>query len=179
MNINSTHELFRLSAILYADNNYEVAPQTTHRKIIESVLLENGNKFMSIPDLCNYINDTYELIFSDEEILNVIKSPKNLGFELSLFNKEQVVRLTENRMNTLHSKIKNKIIDDYIAEFEALFNITAKEIIYRFLYELFSNDVGSFQRLINAKKQTTSKYRVNSQNYSESEKEIINNFLNW
>lgn len=179
MNINSTNELFRLSAILYADNNYEVSPQTTHRKIIESAIFENGNKFISIPNLCNYINDTYELIFSEEEILNVIRSPKNSGFELSFFKKEQVVRLTQNRMDTLHSKIKNKTIDDYIAEFEATFNITAKEIIYRFLYELFSNDVGSFQRLINAKKQTSSKYRVDSQNYNESEKDIINNFLNW
>lgn len=179
MNTNPTNELFRLSAILYADNNYEVSPQTTHRKIIESALFENGNKFISIPDLCNYISNTYELVFSEDEILNVIRSPRNSGFELSLYKRAQVVRLTENRMDALHSKIKNKTIDDYIAEFEAIFNISAKEIIYRFLYELFSNDVGSFQRLINAKKQTANQYRINSQNYSESEKEIVNNFLNW
>lgn len=179
MNTNPTNELFRLSAILYADNNYEVSPQTTHRKIIESALFENGNKFISIPDLCNYISNTYELVFSEDEILNVIRSPRNSGFELSLYKRAQVVRLTDNRMDALHSKIKNKTIDDYIAEFEAIFNISAKEIIYRFLYELFSNDVGSFQRLINAKKQTANQYRINSQNYSESEKEIVNNFLNW
>ena len=51
MNTNPTNELFRLSAILYADNNYEVSPKTTHRKIIESALIENGNQFITIPNL--------------------------------------------------------------------------------------------------------------------------------
>lgn len=29
-------QLFRLAAVLYADNNYEVKPITIHKKIIES-----------------------------------------------------------------------------------------------------------------------------------------------
>ena len=80
MNTNPTNELFRLSAILYADNNYEVSPKTTHRKIIESALIENGNQFITIPNLCIYINATYELVFSEDEINDIIKSPKNSGF---------------------------------------------------------------------------------------------------
>ena len=48
MNTNPTNELFRLSAILYADNNYEVSPKTTHRKIIESALIENGNYYCPV-----------------------------------------------------------------------------------------------------------------------------------
>lgn len=179
MNANPTNELFRLSAILYADNNYEVSPKTTHRKIIESALIENGNQFISISKLCIYINNTYELVFSENEITDIVKSPKNLGFETS-FNKGQlIVRLTTERENTLRSKIKDKTIEDYIVEFETLFSIPAKELIYRFLYELFSNDVSSFQKLINAKQQTSGQFKVSSQNYSESEKDIINNFLNW
>lgn len=179
MNTNPTNELFRLSAILYADNNYEVSPKTTHRKIIESALIENGNQFITIPNLCIYINATYELVFSEDEINDIIKSPKNSGFEISSNKGKLIVRLTNEREDVLRSKIKDKTIDDYIVEFETLFSISAKELIYKFLYELFSNDVGSFQKLINAKKQTTEQFRVNPQNYSDSEKDIINNFLNW
>ena len=86
MNTNPTNELFRLSAILYADNNYEVSPKTTHRKIIESALIENGNQFITIPNLCIYINATYELVFSEDEINDIIKSPKNSSLECRISN---------------------------------------------------------------------------------------------
>lgn len=142
-------------------------------------MIENGNQFITIPNLCIYINATYELVFSEDEINDIIKSPKNSGFEISSNKGKLIVRLTNEREDVLRSKIKDKTIDDYIVEFETLFSISAKELIYKFLYELFSNDVGSFQKLINAKKQTTEQFRVNPQNYSDSEKDIINNFLNW
>ena len=118
-------------------------------------MIENGNQFITIPNLCIYINATYELVFSEDEINDIIKSPKNSGFEISSNKGKLIVRLTNEREDVLRSKIKDKTIDDYIVEFETLFSISAKELIYKFLYELFSNDVGSFQKLINAKKQTT------------------------
>ena len=34
-----SNELFRLAAILYADNNYEVSTQTIHKKVIESAFI--------------------------------------------------------------------------------------------------------------------------------------------
>lgn len=142
-------------------------------------MIENGNQFITIPNLCIYINATYELVFSEDEINDIIKSPKNSESEISSNKGKLIVRLTNEREDVLRSKIKDKTIDDYIVEFETLFSISAKELIYKFLYELFSNDVGSFQKLINAKKQTTEQFRVNPQNYSDSEKDIINNFLNW
>lgn len=89
--------------------------------------------------------------FSEDEINDIIKSPKNSGFEISSNKGKLIVRLTNEREDVLRSKIKDKTIDDYIVEFETLFSISAKELIYKFLYELFSNDVGSFQKLINAK----------------------------
>lgn len=118
-------------------------------------MIENGNQFITIPNLCIYINATYELVFSEDEINDIIKSPKNSYFEISSNKGKLIVRLTNEREDVLRSKIKDKTIDDYIVEFETLFSISAKELIYKFLYELFSNDVGSFQKLINAKKQTT------------------------
>lgn len=102
MNTNPTNELFRLSAILYADNNYEVSPKTTHRKIIESALIENGNQFITIPNLCIYINATYELVFSEDEINDIIKSPKNSGFEISSNKGKLIVRLTNERLSLIH-----------------------------------------------------------------------------
>lgn len=83
-------------------------PKTTHRKIIESALIENGNQFITIPNLCIYINATYELVFSEDEINDIIKSPKNSGFEISSNKGKLIVRLTNEREDVLRSKIKVK-----------------------------------------------------------------------
>ncbi len=70
--------------------------------------------------------------FSEDEINDIIKSPKNSGFEISSNKGKLIVRLTNEREDVLRSKIKDKTIDDYIVEFETLFSISAKELIYKF-----------------------------------------------
>ena len=55
------NQLFRLATVLYADNNYEVAPKTIIKKVIESALLSNGNKSISTHNLIDFIFDTYNL----------------------------------------------------------------------------------------------------------------------
>lgn len=175
-----SNELFRLAAILYADNNYEVSTQTIHKKVIESALSTNGNQFVSIPSLCTKISELYEIVFSEDDVYNVIHNPKNDGFELSTFNGERMVKLTQQRECIIATKIKDQTIDDYISDFERLFHLEARAIIYKFLYELFNNDIQSFQRLTNIKKSTKEcLYKVDNHNYSEHEKEIINGFLQW
>ena len=144
----TTNDLFRLSAILYADNNYEVSSQTIHKKIIESALYTNDNKYISILDLCQEIEGLYKLVFTEDDILNVINSPKNDGFEQANVNGDNVVRLTSRRLDSIASKIQDKTIDDYISEFEQIFQIKAQSVIHRYLYDLFTNDVQSFQRLV-------------------------------
>lgn len=49
---------------------------------------------------------------------DIIKSPKNSGFEISSNKGKLIVRLTNEREDVLRSKIKDKTIDDYIVEFE-------------------------------------------------------------
>ncbi|MBQ2886465.1 MAG: hypothetical protein IJE43_22325 [Alphaproteobacteria bacterium] len=176
----TSNELFRLAAILYADNNYEVSAQTIHKKVVESALSANGNQFVSIPSLCTKISELYDLVFSEEDVLNVILNPKNDGFELSSFQGERMVKLTLQRESVITSKIKDKTIDDYISEFEHIFKLEAKQIIYKFLYELFNNDIQSFQRLTNIQKNSQEcSYKLDNHNYDIQEKEIINGFLQW
>ena len=70
----TSNELFRLAAILYADNNYEVSTQTIHKKVIESALSANGNQFVSIPSLCAKISELYELVFTEAALTLVLPS---------------------------------------------------------------------------------------------------------
>lgn len=180
MKTNTSNEIFRLSAILYADNNYEVSPSTTLRKIVESAIFENGNEFISIPDLCIFIAKIYDIIISEEEIISIISHQRyTSNFTQKEEQGEQYIKLSNKRLQLIEEKITEKTIDEHIQDFEQLFNIKALEIIHRFLYELFSNDVNGFQRLINSKKATSNSVRIEAQNYSEEERNIINSFLNW
>ena len=68
MTVESKNQLFRLAAVLYADNNYEVAPKTIIRKVIESALLSNGNKAINIHSLIDFVHESYNLHLVEEEV---------------------------------------------------------------------------------------------------------------
>ena len=141
MKTNTSNEIFRLSAILYADNNYEVSSSTTLRKIVESAIFENGNEFISIPDLCIFIAKIYDIIISEEEVISIISHQRyTSNFTQKEEQGEQYIKLSNKRLQLIEEKITEKTIDEHIQDFEQLFNIKALEIIHRFLYELFSNE---------------------------------------
>lgn len=50
--MNNTHNgIFRLSAILYANNNYEISPKQILRKIIEDIYFCNQNTELEISEI--------------------------------------------------------------------------------------------------------------------------------
>jgi len=178
------NQLFRLAAVLYADNNYEVAPKTILRKVIESALLSIGNKAINIHSLIDFINQTYNLCFDENEVKAIVTSEKEDGFIINQKKGDIIVCLTEKRKQTIESKLSTKTIDYFISEFEKekptlVTGSNAKEIIYRFLYELLSTNIESFKKLLDSKKKIEDLINVESQSYSILEREIINEFLGW
>lgn len=184
MNEERQHQLFRLSAVLYADNNYEVAPKTIHRKIIESALLECGMEEYSVHQIIDFIQERYSITFDEESVREIVTSKKEEGFLTNHRNGNLYVCLSEKRKQTLQAKISNKTIDFFISEFQGkntqlVAGIDSKAILYKFLYDIFSTNTYSFQKLINNKKDLSGIINLENSNYSEKEKEIINNFLQW
>lgn len=177
-------QLFRLAAVLYADNNYEVAPKTIHRKIIESVLLECGKVEFSIHEIIDFSQEKYGITLDESEIIAIIKSPKQEYFHFNSNNGDIIVCLTEKRRISLNEKINKKTIDYFIDEFGEEYPLLCKQtnykdIIYHFLYDIFSNNTASFQKLLDGKKDLSGLINLESNKYTEKEKEIINNFLRW
>lgn len=177
------NQLFRLSAVLYADNNYEVKPITIHKKIIESALLECTLKECSIHDIINFIQDNYKIIFEEDDLKNIVTSDKDRFFTNNR-NGILFICLNEKRKQTLLSKIETKNIDYFIDEFintHTAFNanIDVKPLIHNFLYEIFISNTSSFQKLINRNKELIESINIESTNYTENEKDTINQFLQW
>jgi len=177
-------QLFRLATVLYADNNYEVAPKTIHRKIVESVLLECNAKECSVHQIIDFIQDSYNITFEEETIKDIVNNDKDEEFLTNYRNSDLYVCLSEKRKKTLLAKISNKTINYFIEEFQNEYkqligNIDSKQLIHRFLYEIFSTNTSSFQKLINSKKDLKGLINLESTNYTEKEKEVINKFLYW
>lgn len=184
MNPESQNQLFRLAAVLYADNNYEVAPKTIHRKVIESVLLECGAVEYSVNQIIDFIQERYSITFDEESVREIVTSKKEEGFLTNYRNGDLFVCLSEKRKQTLQTKISNKTIDFFISEFQKEYaqlvaKVDSKAVLYKFLYEIFSTNTSSFQKLIDSKKDLAGIINLESSNYTEKEKEVINNFLQW
>lgn len=185
MTTESKNQLFRLAAVLYADNNYEVSSKTIHRKIIESALLDNENKQMSIHHIIDFIEANYHFTFDEEEIKSIVTSPKEEGFHLGKDKgNNYLVCLTEQRRQTLLSKINTQNIDYFITEFikqdEKVNNVVdAKGLLYKFLYELINSNISGFSKLLNSKKQLSELINVEQSQFNDLEREVINNFLSW
>ena len=184
MNPESQNQLFRLAAVLYADNNYEVAPKTIHRKVIESVLLECGAVEYSVHQIIDFIQERYSITFDEESVKEIITNKKEEGFLTNQRNGDLFVCLSEKRKQTLLTKISNKTIDFFISEFQKEYaqlvdKVDSKAILYKFLYDIFSTNTSSFQKLIDSKKDLSGIINLENSNYNEKEKEIINNFLQW
>ena len=111
MNKDFKEQLFRLAAVLYADNNYEVAPKTILRKVIESALLECGAKEYSVHQIIDFIQIRYGITFDEESVIKIVTSKKEEFFFTKQRNCELFVCLSEKRKQTLLTKISNKTID--------------------------------------------------------------------
>ncbi len=170
------NDLFRLAAVLYADNNYEVSTQVIHRKILDSALLDYENDDLTIHTIIDHIDTKYSIIISENEILSIIKK-----YPTSFLTNSNTICLSPKRKSVLNKKIQNNNIEYFINEFliENENKKIAKKTIYDFLYHMFSVNTSSFQKLIDKEKDISSLISLQDFNYKQEEINYINDFLNW
>jgi hypothetical protein len=175
-------DIFRLAAVLYADNNYEVNPKTIHRKIIESIFIDKNNHFIGVHELIDLINEKYSLVFTVEEISELV-SDGNFFNTSPCKSNEFKISLTNKRFTNISNKINANNLDYFISEFHKanrdLDFEYLRKTIYSFLYEIFQTNITSFSKLIDPKTNIEEIININDLNFSPLEIEIINAFLNW
>jgi len=171
--------IFRLSAILYANDNYTISPVQLHRKVIEDALYQlNDSNGMTVIGLANYIGEKYLINFTDKEVELVLHNPKfNAIFRAMPVGAETVYTLHDERRKLLDER-KPKTLDDFIREYvqQKGFSQDSIESVYRYLYGVFTTNVDGFRRMTES-----GSVAELTQYYSPDEKdtEIINGFLNW
>mgnify|MGYP003290889971 CR=1 FL=1 len=178
---NLTQGLFRISAILYARNDSSnVSIKQVIRKIIEDVLYHKvGKGYCHISKLITLINEEHYILLSDDEIIRVIKDKKFSEHFIICYDAENgiEVSLSEKRRDALQVQSNKKNLFDYISEFINQKNLpkTYIEIFNRFFYDVFATNLEGYERLLKGK----SIFEEGNSNFSDDEKKVINEFLNW
>lgn len=179
MNQQQQSNIFRLSAILFANDNYTISPVQLHRKVVEDALYQlNNSNGITVEGLAHYISKKYLIDFTEKEIETVLHNPKfNRIFEAKPINETVLYKIRDERRNILDNR-EPKTLDDFIQDFLQLKGLPteAKNTIYRYLYGVFTTNVDGFRRMTES-----GNVKELTQHYLPDEKdaEIINGFLDW
>lgn len=174
---------FRLAVSLYADNNYVLRRGTVLRKVIENVFIHNNNSELSLFEVIRFVKDEYGLMLLLEEVKSIIRNKNDFHVIETQNNSddEVIISLSEKKYQALKTSKNLNIIDDVIAEFDVFSPRecgSSKEIIYKFLLDLLSENVDEFSKLLKISgRQEILIKRENG--LTEDGKIIINEFLNW
>lgn len=172
--------VFRMSATLFANNNYQISPVQLHRKVIEDALfVMNNEDGVTLGVLADYIEKEYFFDFDESELHKVLHDPKfNHIFEWrSAAEADTRYMLKKERLETLTQR-ETKTLNDYISEYLALKGLSSSvtNAIYQYLYGVFTTNVDSFRRMLEAKdvKALTAHYTPEEKDF-----DVINGFLDW
>lgn len=171
---------------MYADETQVVNIRTIHRKVIESVFVDNDNKEMTVHNIIDFIQSKLELVFTEDEITEIVNNTKKNEFEVRLNTKlkESFIRLSDKRFKTLKDKEQLFGIQTYIKEYvdtvyDGILEYEHLEtIIFKFIYELLNKNISAFKKLTSSKCRAE-EISINNTLFTIKERNAINDFLNW
>ena len=174
----SSQNIFRTSATLYANNNYDISRKQIYRKVIENCLFLQYPNTLTRGEIQQLVEERDSLFFSDDEIRKTLHDPKwNTVFDFTpdgddfkyTLHKKEYAKLTNNPVRTLPD-----YIDEYLSETQI--EDTQKDVILRFLYLTFTTNLENIQRMLKVKKV---QFDEVPSDFTEEEAEVINGFLDW
>ena len=173
--------VFRIAAIIYGRSRNGVSLNKSYQRVIDDALYRCGKESITLTELIVFINDEYGLLYSAEEIEDVVIKGRDASQCYYCYddNIDLMISLTGEYKNKLSLVCGQKTLYDYIDEYLALFNIenvSSKDLILRFLYEMFTTNLEGYKLILHEKIDSLG---VDNSAYTEDEKAIINDFLNW
>jgi hypothetical protein len=182
MNSRNKNNFFRLSAVLYANNNDLISSDRILKQVIEVALFSIENQWVQLSYLVSFIENNYNLNIDESEIEKISIVDRNTSFNYD--PKKRDICLREETKKKIKEQVHCNMIDNSIAIFHenCKINLSIKaltDLLYRFLYDLLSENVESFKILFKKQNDIDSLSNFDYSVYSQEDKEIINKFLGW
>lgn len=177
--------IIRTAAVIYADSMSKRTTNTIKRKFVESAYINNNNSLLTLAELTNQIEDEMGLLFSEDEIKQIVKD-KNFFVEVLNKSSEDVkYNLQEKRYSALCTKPIdeiNEVIDNYFSSHQEITKMLAKdsfkELIYRYLHSILDTNISAYSHFVSPQK-VTKLPKLNSEQFEDDEIDMINDFVKW
>lgn len=177
-------DLFRFAATLYTETSDVYSTTEAQQQMIKCIFVENKNALLSIDDIVNGLLDLYKYHITPEEIDTLISRSKKTFDVFNDNGKRKFCLKEESYVKTVALQDKN--IDAFIEQFINVREINEANIcklaIHRYLYELTTTNLLSYEIMIDEKKGfdlSEKDLSVNENNFSVEEKKYIHDFLQW
>lgn len=166
--------LYHIAALLYNSKTNNIKRDNVLRKIIESILAFNGNRFFTCVELFVEIKNKVNLIVVEDEIEAIITNEKNRGFAIDYCGPEIKVCLKKERYEHIMNQNKHNI-EFYIKEFIQLkkYSDDVKDLLEQFLYYFYCKNVNDIGGMIG------DITKINVEEFSPDEVQIIQEFIEW
>lgn len=181
-NVNEKN-IFRLAALVYGNAVDNKHTEDTLLAIIESSFIDNQNQPMQKNQLISSVLKNYSVIITEEELNKIILRNSSV-FCVEKREGTDFVSIDDALLIDLQEKTSKSIdfyIDMYIKESGC--DVSAKEIIYRFLYNLTTTNITSYQKMlgngVGIDIHSESAITVDSVLFSDAEREVISEFMSW
>lgn len=181
----SQRDLFRLSAVLYAEMTDDFSSQEVILSIVECILAELRNSPATVEGLQAAILEKYKLNITEDELLGIFGRHKK-GFVKTVADNQKFYQLTTERFDAVSSDVDKKI-DFYITLFiqrNVVANETVcREAIYKYLYELTTTNINSYKLMFSSinsgKGFMENELSVEADLFTEDELQYIHAFVEW
>lgn len=181
MTLEQQRNIFRMAAIIYGRSDKSVSLDKSYQRVVDDALYCCGKASILLTELIVYINREYGFLYSEDEITGIVVDGRDANKKYGSFynqDNELVISLTPEYKNKLSLICGQKTLYDYIDEYIALYELEhdkTKELILRFLYEMFTTNLEGYKLLLQEKFDAI----TSNTRYTEEEKTIVNDFLNW
>lgn len=168
--------LLHVAVMLYNSKSQNIKEEGVLKKVIESILVINGNKPLTCTEISVEIDKNVHMIIVEDEIKGIVTNTKNKNFALDYVQDDILVRLKQERYEYIMNK-NERNIESYIKEFTQLKGYTEDTIslLERYLYHFYSTNVNEFGNLIGE----TDKVSHNVEDFTLEENRIIQEFIDW
>ena len=177
--------IIRTAAVIYADSMSNRTTNTIKRKFVESAYINNNNSLLTLAELTNQIEDEMGLLFSEDEIKQIVKDKDFFVEVLSKSSEDIKYNLQEKRYSALCSKSIdeiNEVIDNYFSSRKEIIKMLTKdsfkELIYRYLHSILDTNISAYSHFVSPQK-VTKLPKLNSEQFEDDEIDIINDFVKW
>lgn len=177
-------DIFRLSAVLYAESNDSISTANIQADIIRCILCENENDAMTDDEIIAAIASSYKYHLSKEEFTRAIQAYKKT-FESLAIDGQKKYRLT-NRAFTQTALSMEKNIDSFIDRFLSSRPDEnaeqGKDAIHKYLYELTTSNINSYRVLLGEIKGNSfseSELSVDVKDLTDHERLLVHDFIAW